>query len=133
MNNINNLYPTDEKGMDILDIKRTFEYVDDLFVSKKVEAYKLSLKIEEIELLKWKLCDLNRLIISSVDFHDKINELINNYYNETNTEIDKIRNNSFTLLNIAISLFATYTVLIDIFKLTNNHNTITIIHYVFLI
>ncbi|AGB49387.1 hypothetical protein Metho_1153 [Methanomethylovorans hollandica DSM 15978] len=105
---------TNKIRKDLIDINLISEYLHEVISHKRSEIYKMpDFKKEKIDLLQWKLNDLNRLVKSSIDYHDKTNELISAHYEDINSEYDQKRNLSMNFLNSIVSATVVSSILLE--------------------
>ncbi len=106
---------------DFIDMNLIIEYLSDVIEKRTKEVYLLEEKnlntteiISTSRLLEWKISDLRRILISSVDYHKKINELITARYEEIISKYEEDKNNSLAVLNFILFGVFVYPIIVDV-------------------
>lgn len=111
---------TGKINKDFIDMNLIIEYLSDVIEKRNKEICKLDISklgntdiIASSKLLEWKIDDLRRILSSSIEYHGKINELLNAKYDEILSESEQSKNNSLNILNFILFGVFAYPIIVD--------------------
>lgn len=111
---------TGKISKDFIDMNLLIEYLSDSIEKTTKDVYNLDESklgyidiIVNSKLLEWKIEDIRRISSASMEYHGKINELLNAKYDEIISDSELNRNNSLNVINFILFGVFAYPIIVD--------------------